>query len=667
MEVRFRERFLPSIWARYAAALALFAAALLARLFFLPVEARLAFSTFLPAVVVAMYLCGVGPGALVAALGTLAGIYFFSPPYYSWSLDPASLWAALAFIFASALTGWVVHRLEATSSRLREALDRLGANERMLKTVVDDQTEMLFRFGRDGRFLFANPAGRRTFGLDEVSMPSQTWHVLVSPEERAGVTEQLRQFTAEHPVVRTETRFPGPNGETRWGEFVHHALFDADGQLAEVQTVGRDITDRRALQVQLAEATANLQDLYDRAPCGYYSLDARGKFMQVNAVTLAWLGCAAEEVIDKLGPRDFFTAEGAAEFNRNFPTFLAQGHIGPLEFDLLGRDGSTRRVSLSATAVRDANGAFMRSRSVMYDITELARVRREVQTLNRQQEAMLDNDLIGITKLKDRRALWENRALERMFGYAPGEIEGQPARILYPDDASYEALGKAAYPVLAAGGDYRTQLRLVRKDGSPIWVDMSGTMLSPETGESMWLMLDITAMKEHEHKVERIAFHDALTGLPNRILLADRLRQAIPLAERLQCLVAVCFIDLDGFKAVNDRLGHAAGDRLLQVVGQRLQECVRGNDTVARLGGDEFVLLLTHLQSRDECNRVLARVVKSIGEPVDVGEGEFGQVSASIGVAFCPDDGRDGNQLLQVADNAMYAAKKSGRNKVSTT
>lgn len=665
MEVRFRERFLPSIWTRYAAALAMFAAALLARLFLLPVEARLAFSTFLPAVVLAMYLCGVGPGTLLAALGTLAGIYFFSPPYYTWSLDRASLWAALAFIFASALTGWVVHRLDAMSSRLRDALDRLGANERLLKTVVDDQTEMLFRFGRDGRFLFANPAGRRTFRLDERSIPSQTWHVLVSPEERAGVIEKLRQFTAERPVVRTETRFPGPNGETRWGEFVHHALFNADGQLTEVQTVGRDITDRRALQVQLAEATASLQDLYDHAPCGYYSLDARGKFVQANAVTLAWLGCTSEEAIDKLGPRDFFTAEGVADFNRNFPNFLAKGHIGPLEFDLLGHGGSVRRVSLSATAVRDANGAFLRSRSVMYDITELERVRREVQALNRQQEAMLDNDLIGITKLKDRRAVWENRALERMFGYAPGELEGQPARILYPDDASYEALGKAAYPVLAGGGNYRTQLRLVRRDGSPIWVDMSGTMVSPETGESMWLMLDITAMKEHEQKVEQIAFHDALTGLPNRILLADRLRQAIPLAERLQCLVAICFIDLDGFKAVNDRLGHAAGDRLLQVVGQRLQECVRGNDTVARLGGDEFVLLLTHLQSREECDHVLARVVKSIAEPVEVGDGKVGQVSASIGVAFCPDDGRDGAQLLQLADNAMYAAKTSGRNNLS--
>jgi diguanylate cyclase (GGDEF)-like protein/PAS domain S-box-containing protein len=664
MEVLLQQRFLRAAWARYGVALGLFSFAFAVRLALFPVEARLAFATFLPAMVLTMYVCGVGPGALVAALSATAGLYIFSPPHYTWSADPASQLGALAFLFGSAITGWVVHRLQTKSRELHDALGRLSSSERMLQTVVTEQTEMLFRFGRDGRFLFANPAGRRAFGLTDESMATQTWQVLVPPEQRAGVTERLREFAPDHSVVKTETCFPGSQVETRWGEFVHHASFDENGQLKEVQTVGRDITERRVLQTQLSDMSATLQDLYDQAPCGYYSLDAQGRFVQINATGLAWLGCTAEDVIGKRGPKDFFTAEGAAEFDRNFPTYLAQGRIGPLEFDLLGRDGTRRRVSVSATAVRDAEGAFVRSRSVMYDITELARVRRELSALNRQQEAMLDNELVGITKLKDRRAVWENRALERMYGYGPGELEGLPSRVLYPDDASYEAVGRAAYPVLAPGGTYRTQLRMVRKDGSNIWVDMSGAMVSPETGESMWMMLDITAMKDHQAQVEQIAFHDALTGLPNRILLTDRLQQAIPLAFRLQLRVAVCFIDLDGFKAVNDRLGHAAGDRLLQVIGQRLLECVRGNDTVARLGGDEFVLLLTHLHSREECNQVLSRVVRAIGEPVDVGHDAVGQVSASIGVAFSPDDGNDGNLLLKRADEAMYAAKKSGRNRV---
>jgi diguanylate cyclase (GGDEF)-like protein/PAS domain S-box-containing protein len=666
MEVLLQQRFLRRAWTRYAVGLALFGLALAVRLALFPIEARLAFATFFPAMVLTMYVCGLGPGAIVAALGAFFGLYFFSPPYFSWRADAASQLAALSFLFASAITGWVVHRLRTKSRDLNLALHRLSSSERMLQTVVSDQTEMLFRFGRDGRFLFANPAGRRAFGLTDESMAKQTWHVLVPPEEQAGVTERLREFAPDRPVVKTETRFPGSHGDTRWGEFIHQASFDASGQLVEVQTVGRDITERHTLQIQLAETSATLQDLYDHAPCGYYSLDAQGRFVQINAIALDWLGCSADDVIGKLGPKNFLTAEGVAEFDRNYPVFLEQGQIGPLEFDLLSRNGNKRRISVSATAVKDANGVFLRSRSVMYDITELARTRRELRALNRQQEAMLDNELVGITKLKDRRALWENRALERMFGYGPGELQGLPSRVLYPDDESYEAVGQAAYPVLASGGTYRIQLQLIRKDGVIIWVDMSGAMVSPETGESMWMMLDITAMKAHQAQVEQIAFHDALTGLPNRILFADCLQQAIPLAARLQRRLAVCFIDLDGFKVVNDKLGHAAGDRLLQAIAQRLLDCVRGNDTVARIGGDEFVLLLTHLHSREECDHVLSRVVKAVAEPVEVGHGAIGQVSASIGVAYSPDDGMDGDQLLQRADQAMYEAKKSGRNKVTS-
>lgn len=660
-----QHKYLRSPWTRYGVAVGLLALAFVARITLLPVEARLAFATFYPVVVLSFYLSGVGAGALVSVLSAAAAVYYFSPPHYSWASDFSTRVAAIAFLLAAAMTGWVVLRLQATVAALQSAHERAAKSERTLQAVVDGQTEMLFRFDQDGRFLFANPVGRKAFGLADDSMGSKTWHALVMPEERPSVTETLRQFAPDNAVVKTETRFTGPNGETRWGEFIHRAFFDGDGKVTEVQTVGRDVTERRTLQMQLAEVSVEMQDLYDHAPCGYYSLDAKGRFVRINATTLSWLGCSAEDALGKLGPKDFFNAEGVLEFDSNFPKYMAQGRIGPLEFDLLSRDGTQRRVSLSATAIKDADGAFVRSRSVMYDITELARVRRELSMLNRQQTVMLDNELIGIVKLKDRKAIWKNRALGRMFGYGPGELDNQPARILYLDDESYEEVGRAAYPVLAAGGPYRTQLRMRRKDGQPIWVDASGALVSPETGESMWMMLDITVMKEHQESVEKVAFHDALTGLPNRILLADRLQQAIPLAQRLQSLIAVCFIDLDGFKAVNDTLGHAAGDKLLQVVAQRLLDCVRGNDTVARLGGDEFVLLLTHLQNREECTQVLARVAEAIQEPVDVGQKSQGQVSASIGVAFCPGDGADGAQLLRVADEAMYAAKQLGRKRSS--
>ena len=161
-----------------------------------------------------------------------------------------------------------------------------------------------------------------------------------------------------------------------------------------------------------------------------------------------------------------------------------------------------------------------------------------------------------------------------------------------------------------------------------------------------------------------LAFYDPLTGLPNRSLLTDRLLQAMAMASRTGTMLAVCFIDLDGFKAVNDRFGHAAGDRLLQVIGQRLQDCMRSKDTVARLGRDEFVLVLTQLHAESECQRILERVLRAVEQPVELGPGETGMVSASIGVAFCPKDGHDPDALMKRADAAMYAAKRAGKNAI---
>jgi len=287
-----------------------------------------------------------------------------------------------------------------------------------------------------------------------------------------------------------------------------------------------------------------------------------------------------------------------------------------------------------------------------------------VGRLDGEPAGRLDTDLIGITKLRDRRSLWTNAALERIFGYDPGELNGAPARRLYLDDASYEALGREAYPVIAAGGTYRHQLQMRRKNGEPVWVDVSGVLLSARSGESLWMMQDATERKRTQQRIEDIAFHDALTGLPNRMLLGDRMRQLLALSGRVGSRLGVCFLDLDGFKAINDQLGHEAGDALLREVGRRLQACVRTSDTVARLGGDEFVVVLFPAQSPEECDGILQRMLAAVTEPVPLGGQRNGQVTVSIGVAFHEGDAQDPAVLLSRADHAMYTAKRAGRNQV---
>lgn len=175
---------------------------------------------------------------------------------------------------------------------------------------------------------------------------------------------------------------------------------------------------------------------------------------------------------------------------------------------------------------------------------------------------------------------------------------------------------------------------------------------------------DITHLIQHQRKLERIAHHDALTGLPNRLLLSDRLEMAIAHAERTRTYLAVCYLDLDGFKPVNDRFGHATGDQVLKEISQRFLKVIRGNDTVARLGGDEFVILFGDLQAPEGCQGLLDRLLQESVRPIRIKTvDDTVQVSASIGVAMFPTDGGDPDTLLHQADQAMYLAKRSGKSK----
>ncbi|WP_157443713.1 sensor domain-containing diguanylate cyclase [Curvibacter lanceolatus] len=284
---------------------------------------------------------------------------------------------------------------------------------------------------------------------------------------------------------------------------------------------------------------------------------------------------------------------------------------------------------------------------------------RELEQVNRQQHLMLDNDLVGIVKLRGRHALWHNQAFTHIFGGVAGEAIGRSAREVYFDNDTFARIGREAYPILTSGGTYRTQLPMRHKSGSVLWIDLSGAMLSTTTKESIWMLLDITQMKSRHDEIATMAFHDPLTGLANRVLLNQRLEQAMANATRQKQQVALCFLDLDGFKAINDQLGHEAGDEVLLAVAARLSRSVRTIDTVARLGGDEFVVLLTQINPSDQITFILDRAMMELEKPIPLKGGRVTQVRASAGVAFFPEQAQTAAALIDAADQAMYAVKRA--------
>jgi diguanylate cyclase (GGDEF)-like protein/PAS domain S-box-containing protein len=255
----------------------------------------------------------------------------------------------------------------------------------------------------------------------------------------------------------------------------------------------------------------------------------------------------------------------------------------------------------------------------------------------------------------DSRILQVNPAYEEITGLSAHDLVGHRASQALP---AAENHWRDVYARVIESG--RADSYEYCSESSGRWFAV--TVYVPRPREFAVILRDITDTKAQSSQIEQLADHDPLTGLPNRVLLADRLRQAILQAERRQELVAICYVDLDDFKPVNDRYGHVVGDALLVEVAERLKASLRAGDSVSRIGGDEFVLLLTDIAAPDLLESLLNRVLASVSLPYHV-NGVTAVISASIGVTLFPNDSADPDVLLRHADHAMYAAKKSGRNR----
>ncbi|HEY9163500.1 MAG TPA: diguanylate cyclase, partial [Magnetovibrio sp.] len=259
-----------------------------------------------------------------------------------------------------------------------------------------------------------------------------------------------------------------------------------------------------------------------------------------------------------------------------------------------------------------------------------------------------------------------NPATERMFGYDKAEILGHNVKMLMPSPyaeghdqylAHYLSTGESG--VIGKNRELEGQ----RKDGSVFPLELA-VMELRDGNQRLFtgVVRDITERKKAREKIEHLAHHDPLTGLPNRNLYNERMERAIYRAKRSGKSLALMFVDLDKFKPVNDLLGHEAGDAVLKEVATRMAASVRTSDTVARVGGDEFIAILENLDQWESATLVAEKILATVRKPIDVPGGETAQVGASIGIAIFPQDGETLDDLTRCADEAMYAVKAAGRN-----
>jgi diguanylate cyclase (GGDEF)-like protein/hemerythrin-like metal-binding protein/PAS domain S-box-containing protein len=299
---------------------------------------------------------------------------------------------------------------------------------------------------------------------------------------------------------------------------------------------------------------------------------------------------------------------------------------------------------------------FLLMKEVAERLTTESALRRAAVVFEGSQDAIFVTDATG--RMTD-----ANPAFCTLFGTMRDSLLGISVGSLIDDTAN---TGFMAISLDAQrAGLWNGQVRLIRQDGYPVsmWLNLSPVRGSDqEVGSYVGVMSNVEQLMARQDNLERMARHDSLTELPNRGFLEERLRQAVAQARRNDTFLAVCYLDLDGFKEVNDQLGHASGDELLRVIGARFRSLVRANDTVARIGGDEFALLFGELSAPEECTPMLERILHDIGQAIELPNGSTA-VTASIGVTIFPVDHSDPDKLLQHADLAMYRAKRDGKSR----
>jgi diguanylate cyclase (GGDEF)-like protein/PAS domain S-box-containing protein len=401
--------------------------------------------------------------------------------------------------------------------------------------------------------------------------------------------------------------------------------------------------------------------------------DREGRVRFWNSTCAAMFGVSANEALGQ--PLEKLVEHlGNGDFNRMIEEIWRTGVApAPRDWEVRLRDGSRRWMYSSHFPVLH-DGVTLQVFCMEFDVSERHMLEDSLQHAGR----VFDNAHNAMLVLDaDQRVMALNRAFTELSGLQRDVVVGKPAPALFRvmderTEARAEARPGAGADTVrlpdlwhsaAAMGHREGELEVMRSDGqaSPVWLALTAIRDPGGTVNSYVLVLtDISERKAVEQRARHQAEHDALTGLPNRVLFLDRLHQALAKVKRQHNRFALMFLDLDNFKGINDNHGHHAGDAVLQQVGLRLTQCVRGVDTVSRLGGDEFVVLLADSGGADQAAHVAGTIMAALAQPMHASGQEL-RLTVSIGIAICPNDGADEDALLRHADAAMYHAKQNGR------
>ena len=537
----------------------------------------------------------------------------------------------------------------------------LEDSEERFRCLSENAPDIIYTLYNDGSFSYVNPAWKRILGHEPEEVAGRFFSDFSPPGQDRRFKKIFERIGREAETVHVNCTLRHKDGHDRILDLSGAPNLDSQGRLLGVVGMLKDITVREEALHLLRKSQANLARAQKMAGLATWELDLKTSTFQCSEGVFRIYGVedpdrpfTTDDFLKSVHPKDRKKVKNILRNIAGFKEGIS------LEHRIIKPDGSQGVVSQVAELILDKNNEPLALAGAVQDITELKKSEQRIRLLAR----VVENTIEGIMVTDEKASIvLVNQAFTAITGYEPNEVVGAKPSILssgrHPADYF-----QRMWDSLLSEGYWQGEIWNKRKDSHlyPAWLTVTAIKDHKDrVSHYVGVFHDITEVKRNERKIAYQAYHDALTGLPNRLLFYDRLQMAIAHANRKGLFLAVMFLDLDNFKDINDSLGHHVGDLLLKKVAERINRWVRGEDTVARLGGDEFIMLLLGNEKGVQAKKVAQRVLHSLAESFEIEENKL-FINGSIGITIYPTDGKDPQTLLSNADLAMYQAKDQGRN-----
>jgi len=586
-------------------------------------------------------------------------------PFSSFSA-PDNVFSLQLFMFALSVPMMLLSAL--LSERKQAKIDQQEQTN-LLKSVIDSSLDFIFVKNTDLKIILANKSYASAIGKKPEELLGHNdidngWNpelVNGNPSQSIRGFEQDDKAVLNSEVIRNSYDLINIDGDTRIFDTHKFPLLDSEGNIIGVLGVSRDMTARTLAEkaLQKSEEHLRLSQLYGKI--GTWEADFITTQQTWSEVVSRELGFPniANPVWD-----DFLSTihiEDRAYVVKECQLHCDKNKEYEIEYRIIDTEKNIRWMQSAGKAEFDANGQPILMRGIVRDITNQKMAEKKLQLSScvfaESREGIMITNPEGIV-------VEVNPSFCDITGYSRDEIINHNPNILSSGRQNSEFYTDMWKSIVELGF-WQGEVWNHKKDGTVYAELLSISSIKDEEGKVLHyvgIFTDITHSKKQQENLEKMAHYDVLTQLPNRTLLADRFTQAIAHSKRQENLLAVCFLDLDDFKPVNDLYGHETGDKLLIEVADSLKAIIRDEDTVSRQGGDEFALLLGDIDSFPHCEQMLKRIINSLSQPYLIDEKSL-LISASIGVTLYPQDNSNLDTLLRHADQAMYEAKQAGRNR----